>query len=158
MDSGSIPGRLIVRVAGTEDIEALFSIRTSVTQNHLSREELAKMGITPESLHELISAEPCAWLAEVEGVAAGFSMADQEEGSVFAMFVRPEFEGRGLGRMLMERAEEALFRKHRTIWLVTSAASEVRANGFYRKLGWQPVAVLEGGDLRYEKRASEASD
>ena len=158
MDSASIPERVIVRIAETGDIEALFSIRTSVIQNHLSREELAAMGITPDSLRELIVSEPCAWIAETDGTPAGFSIPDLAEGSVFAMLVRPEFEGRGLGRLLMQCAEESLFRRHGVIWLVTSAADEVRANGFYRKLGWRPAGPLEGGDWRYEKQAPETGE
>lgn len=32
-----------------------------------------------------------------------------------------------------------------------SGRDGVRANGFYRRLGWEVVAQLEEGDVRYEK-------
>lgn len=92
---------------------------------------------------------PCVWVAEVQGVAVGFAMADIDDGCVFAAFIRPEFEGRGLGRKLMEQAEALLFQHHRQIWLETAQAS--RASGFYQRLGWVEVEQLAHGDIRMEK-------
>lgn len=139
-----------IRLANSEDIETIFDIRTSVRENHLSREQLAEMGITPSAIRQAILDAPCAWIAEVDGVPAGFSMVDVEDGCVFAVFVRPEFEGMGLGRSLMNEAEALLFRHHPTLWLETAEAS--RASGFYRRRGWQPVEQLPEGDVRFEKR------
>ncbi|KTC18754.1 GCN5 family acetyltransferase [Pseudomonas putida] len=140
-----------IRPATTADIEALFEIRTSVVQNHLSREQMLALGITPASLAEAIAAAPCAWLAEVEGMPAAFAMVDLEDACVFALFVKPAFEGQGLARQLMVEAEAALFALHSRIWLETDGRDGVRANGFYRRLGWEVVAQLEEGDVRYEK-------
>lgn len=107
------------------------------------------MGITPETVRQAILENPCAWIAEIDGIPVGFSMVDVEEGCVFAAFVLPEFEGYGLGRSLMSKAEACLFQHHHTIWLETAEAS--RAGGFYRHLGWHPVENLPEGDLRFEK-------
>ena len=85
-----------VRIANQADIRAIFDIRTSVRENHLSHVQLTEMGITPDAIRQAMSASPCVWVAEVEGVPVGFSMADAEDGCVFAAFVRPEFEGRGV--------------------------------------------------------------
>ena len=138
-----------IRLAEQADIPAIFAIRTSVRENHLSREQLTEMGITPDAISQAMEAAPCIWVAEFEGVAAGFAMADAEDGCVFAAFVLPEFEGLGLGRSLMARAEAFLFLHHPTIWLETAENS--RASGFYRNLGWQAVANLPEGDIRFEK-------
>ncbi|MCU1726923.1 GNAT family N-acetyltransferase [Pseudomonas sp. 7P_10.2_Bac1] len=138
-----------LRTANLNDIDAIFDIRTRVRENHLSVEQLAEIGVTPDAIREAIEQAPCIWIAEVEGVRAGFSMADMEEGCVFAAFVLPQYEGLGLGRCLMAKAEAFLFEQHQTIWLETAEAS--RANGFYRALGWQPVALLPEGDIRFEK-------
>ncbi len=138
-----------IRLASLADIDAIFDIRTSVRENHLSHDQLAEMGITPESIRQAILKAPCAWVAEVDGAVVGFSMADVEDGCVFAAFVLPEFEGQGLGRDLMDKAEAFLFQFHHTIWLETAEAS--RACGFYRNLGWQLVENLPEGDIRLEK-------
>ncbi|VVO22230.1 hypothetical protein PS834_04312 [Pseudomonas fluorescens] len=138
-----------IRVATPADINAIFDIRTSVRENHLSHEQLTEMGITPDAILHALQQAPCVWVAEVDGVAAGFSMADVEDGCVFAAFIRPEFEGHGLGRRLMAQAEALLFQHHQQIWLETAEAS--RANGFYQRLGWRVVEQLPQGDIRMEK-------
>lgn len=146
---------LLIRLAAPADIDTLFDIRTTVTENHLSREQLAAMGITPATLEAAIVAEPCAWIAEMNGEAAGFAMADANEGCVFAAFVRPAWEGHGVGRRLMEKAEAYLFARHTTLWLETDGRS--RASGFYRTLGWAPVAFHDNGDVRFEKTTQETA-
>ena len=138
-----------IRLAEQADIPAIFAIRTSVRENHLSHQQLTEMGITPDAIRQAMEAAPCVWVAEVEGVTVGFSMADAEDGCVFAAFVLSEFEGLGLGRSLMARAEDFLFQHHPSIWLETAENS--RASGFYRNLGWQAVANLPEGDIRFEK-------
>jgi GNAT superfamily N-acetyltransferase len=147
-----------VRVATEEDVEALFAIRTGVRENHQSREELAAIGVTPESVAEMLRTTSRAWLAEVEGEPAAFAMADAERGTVFAMFVRPGREGRGLGRALMREAEGWLFeRGWSEIWLTTGSDPAIRANGFYRHLGWQGAGVEPNGEIRYVKRRPDGA-
>ena len=138
-----------IRLATIEDVDRIFDIRTSVNENHLSRAELAQMGITDETIGHAIAAEDCTWIAEVDGTAVGFAMADAEEGSVFAAFIKPEWEGMGLGRQLVEQAERFLFTRHDILWLETDGSS--RAYGFYQRLGWLPVRTLENCDVRFEK-------
>lgn len=144
----------VIRAAAVEDIESIFEIRTSVSQNHLSREQMSALGITPQVLAEAIKEGPCVWIAEVDGKPAAFSMIDSTEGEVFAMFVSPPYENRGLGRLLMKVAEAALFERHDTIYLITDGRNEVRANGFYQRLGWTVVDKADEDDVRYEKRKS----
>lgn len=141
-----------LRLASPDDIELLFDIRTSVAQNHLSREQLNEMGITATALAEAIAQAPCAWLAEWQGEAVGFAMVDLEEGEVFALFIRPGHEGKGLGRLLLQQAEQALFQQHEVIHLTTDGDPAIRANGFYQRLGWAVVAAVDERDVRYEKR------
>lgn len=143
--------QMLIRVATPDDIDTLFAIRTSVVQNHLSREQMTALGITPQVLADSIRAAPCVWIAEVEGRPAAFSMVDRAAGEVFAMFVQPGYEGQGLGRRLMEVAEAALFEQHERLFLITDGRDEIRANGFYQRLGWSMVDRLEGDDVRYEK-------
>src|SRR4030095_2243238 len=94
-----------IRVASEADVESLFDIRTSVRENHQSRADLARVGVTPESVAEMLRSSSRAWIAPEGRQDVAFSMANAPEATVFAMFVRPEFEGRGLGRILMQAAE-----------------------------------------------------
>lgn len=80
---------MTIRPATTADISEIFAVRTSVRENHLSLVQLRHMGITEESIGSIISEDECTWIAETEGVTMGFAMADAEDGSVFALFVRP---------------------------------------------------------------------
>jgi phosphoribosylformimino-5-aminoimidazole carboxamide ribotide isomerase len=143
-----------IRIAGQQDIELLFEIRTSVAQNHQSRDELAKLGVTPAAVGDALKAKSRAWIASVDETPAAFAMADSGEATVFAMFVRPEFENRGLGRLLMAEAERFLFQNHRRIWLTTGTGRQIRANGFYKWLGWSATEVMDDGQTRYEKTRS----
>lgn len=140
-----------LRLATPEDVDALFAIRTAVRENALSREQLADLGITPESIATMLATAPCAWVVEVEKEVVGFSLVDLSAAEVFALFVRPEWQGRGFGSRLLAAAETVLFRHHGLIWLVTDGAPAVRANAFYQAHGWRQVAQLEGADVRYEK-------
>ncbi|WPO00536.1 GNAT family N-acetyltransferase [Pseudomonas sp. MUP55] len=143
--------QVLIRAATVEDIDLLTTIRTSVVQNHLSLEQMADLGITPQVLVDTLRAAPCAWIAEVDGQAAAFSMVDLEAGEVFAMFVLPTHENLGLGRRLMAVAETALFEHHDHLYLVTDGRDEIRANGFYQRLGWRKAGFVDGDDVRYEK-------
>lgn len=142
---------VMIRVATREDVDSLFEIRTSVEQNHLSREQMAALGITPQVLGQAIEDSKCVWIAEVEGQPLAFVMIDRETGELFAMFVRPGHENRGLGRRLMWVAEAALFEQHERIFLITDGRQDIRANGFYQRLGWVLAGQADNDDVRYEK-------
>lgn len=147
-----------VRQAVEADVETLFDIRTSVRENLQNREELAQLGVTPESVAELLRGNGRAWLALVNGEPAGFSLANADEGTVFAMFIRPEHEGKGLGRRLMAEAEGWLFsRGWPEIWLLTGVDPSLRAHGFYRRLGWRLSGPHADQQVRYVKSAGEAN-
>jgi ribosomal protein S18 acetylase RimI-like enzyme len=57
--------------------------------------------------------------------------------------VRPEAGGRGVGRALVERMENATFAKRRWLY-VSSDSANLPAARFYRKLGFVRVARLPG--------------
>ncbi|NEP16952.1 MAG: GNAT family N-acetyltransferase [Leptolyngbya sp. SIO4C1] len=144
---------LTVRVAQLDDIEALFIIRTSVIENHQSREEIAQLGITPASVAQMLQTDCCAWIVELEQQPIGFSIANADAKTIFGIFVLPEFEGLGAGRMLMQHAEAWLWSKQiDEIWLLTGNDPSLRAYGFYLHLDWQPVGVEAVGDFTGEMK------
>ncbi|HHP7231321.1 MAG TPA: GNAT family N-acetyltransferase [Xenococcaceae cyanobacterium] len=144
---------LSIRQAQLEDIETLFEIRTSVKENYQSRAAIAKLGITPETVAQMLQKDCRAWIAEISGKAIAFSLANATKKTIFGMFVLPEFEGRGAGRALMHEAETWLFSHNiAEIWLVTGNNPKFRAYGFYLHLGWIPVGVEPNGVMKFIKK------
>jgi GNAT superfamily N-acetyltransferase len=152
-----------IRIAQQDDIETLFEIRTSVVENYQSREEIAAVGITPESVAGMLETDCCAWIAEIDDRPIGFSIANVTEKMIFGLFVLPAFEGQGAGRALMLATENWLWSQGiEEIWLVTGNDPSLRAYGFYLHLGWIPVGVeLDGelrGEMKFVKRRENVSE
>jgi hypothetical protein len=79
-----------LRSASINDVEILFEIRCSVTENYQSRKELATLGITVESIEEMLaSGDYVSLIAEKDGQPIGFTMAQISDGYLFACFVIP---------------------------------------------------------------------
>ena len=142
-----------IRIASTNDVETLFAIRTSVIENYQSRAELAELGITVDSVTEMLETESRAWIAEIEEEVVAFAIANSTEHTILGMFVHPQFENRGLGRALMQHAEEWLWEEGcAEIWLLTGNDPTLRAYGFYLHLGWTPVGVETEGPFAGEMK------
>jgi GNAT superfamily N-acetyltransferase len=142
-----------IRVARQEDINTLFEMRTSVVENHQSCEEIAELGITPESVAQMLETDCCAWIAESHDQPIGFSIANATEKTIFGVFVLPAFECQGAGGALMQAAENWLWSKGiDEIWLVTGNDPNLRAYGFYVHLNWLPVGVELDGDFKGEMK------
>jgi GNAT superfamily N-acetyltransferase len=143
-----------IRVATPDDVATLFDIRTSVRENHQGREELATLGVTPATVGAALATTARAWIAEdMNGESLGFAMADASVGTLFALFVRPQAERRGIGRALLDVAESWLFSNGwQEIWLLTGVDPSLRAHGVYRAAGWLP-GEAEDGQVRYTKRS-----
>ncbi len=142
-----------LRSAYSIDAETLFDIRCSVVENYQSREELASLGITLQSVKEMIEGgDYITTIAEEDGQPVGFSMAQISEGYVLAFFVRPDFEGKGIGQALMDATEEGLRRGGvQKAWLSTGPEPDLRAAGFYLHLGWYRDGYLEDGQIIFRK-------
>ncbi|UJB71133.1 GNAT family N-acetyltransferase [Acaryochloris sp. 'Moss Beach'] len=142
-----------IRMAQPDDVETLFEIRTSVIENYQSREEIAELGITPESVAKMLETDCCAWIAEIDDRAIGFSIANATEKTMVGMFVLPAFEGQGAGRALMQAAETWFWsKKIEEIWLLTGNDPSLKAYGFYLHLNWIPVGVESDGDFKGEMK------
>ena len=96
-----------------------------------------------------------AWIVEVDGIPAGFSMVILQERTIYALFVRPEYEGLGVGRMLLTTAERWLTEHGMgEAWLGTGNNRAIRAHHFYRQAGWQEDGKSPEGEVRYRKQLS----
>ena len=128
-----------------EDVEEVLRVRTLTRENALTMEELADMGITPESTSRLLEEDVRGWVCEESGEVLGFVMGDGGSGEVLVLAVLPQHEGRGIGRQLLISVEDWLFsRGHAELWLLENPDPAIRAYGFYRSLGWFPTGEFRG--------------
>jgi GNAT superfamily N-acetyltransferase len=137
------------REATAADLPGISIVRQSVVENPLSIEQLAARGITNESIAAAFLGDLKGWVAESDGQIVGFSMAERKQKSLYALFVMPEVEGRGIGGRLYDLAI-AWLRENGAhhLWLTTSAGTKAAA--FYERRGWIATGVDEYGDVRYE--------
>lgn len=120
------------RQAGVYDIPAMSRIRLSVLENRLR--DPAR--ITPQMYADFLEKDGRGWVAQVDGDIVAFSYANRIDGSIWALFVDPRFEGQGLGKELLARASGWLFSLgFRRVTLSTRTLT--RAAQFYTRLGWQ---------------------
>jgi GNAT superfamily N-acetyltransferase len=141
----------IIREAVGADMRGIARVRTSVRENLLTTEQLAQRGITNASVAASLLVDRKGWVAERGKEIVAFSMADRADPSVFALFVLPEYEGRGIGNRLLDLALRWLWDNGaELIWLTTSPDS--RAARFYARRGWVPIGTAPGGDTRFELR------
>ncbi|UFN47663.1 GNAT family N-acetyltransferase [Roseomonas sp. OT10] len=139
---------ITLRRAGPRDLPALFAIRTAVRENAMDRAALAAAGVTPAAVAAALRGPCAAWLALRGRRPLGFAMARAREGDVFALFVRPGAEGRGLGSRLLAEAESWLAaRGVGEGWLLTGNEPGLRARGFYRARGWVERGREEDGQI-----------
>ena len=146
---------MILRSATAADIPAIFAIRLAVRENAMSMAGLAANGVTPDAVAGLLATTAAGWIA---GAEEGFAIADAEDGSLFALFVRPEREGRGFGRALLREAESWLASQGwHEAWLFTAANRRLRAQGFYRTHGWRSAGWAPAGEERLVRTLSTPS-
>ncbi len=133
----------LIRRATERDVARIFEIRTNVRENRL--DDPAR--VNGEDVRAFI-ADTGMFVWEDAGQVVGFSAADPRDGSIWALFVDPAYEGRGIGRALFERACAVLWQAGYTrLWLTTDRGT--RAETFYRAAGWQ-VTETRGNELVFE--------
>ena len=119
------------------DVPALFELRPKTRENVMTVEQLARLGITVASLREALLTTHKGWLAADGDKVVGFCIGDRSNGEMTVVAVLPEYEGRGVGRRLMDLTEGWLWESGWTrAWLTTDVDTSLRAYGFYRKRGW----------------------
>jgi len=139
---------IVFREATAADLPGISRVRTSVRENLLTVEQLRERGITNESVAASFLVDSKGWVAEGEGEIIAFSIADRAARSIFALFVLPDWEGRGLGTGLLDLALSWLRADGATmVWLTTGP--DTKAAGYERR-GWVTTGRGEHGDTRYE--------
>ena len=132
------------REAQIEDIPALWEVRRSVTENVLSDPRK----VTSEMCVAYLTECGKGWLCEIEGEVVGFAVASIADASIWALFVKPSYEGRGIGKKLLRLATDWLFETSTTS-IALSTDTDTRADKFYEKQGWQRGEVKPDGEVCY---------
>ncbi|MBD8655535.1 GNAT family N-acetyltransferase [Oxalobacteraceae sp. CFBP 13730] len=132
--------RPVFREAACGDIPHMIRIRLAVTENVLRD----PTRITPQMYADFLEKDERGWVAQVDGDIVAFSYANRIDGSIWALFVDPCFEGQGLGKQLLSLATSWLFSLgFRQVTL--STGTHTRAAQFYTRLGWR-LASSSAGD------------
>lgn len=136
------------REARVEDIPQMQIVRNSVKENTLSNPAL----VTDKDCVDFITRRGKGWVCEIENRVVGFAIVDLQENNIWALFIQPGFEGRGIGRKLHDDMLDWYFAKTKsTVWLGT--APNTRAELFYRKAGWKQTGMRANGEIKFEMTA-----
>jgi GNAT superfamily N-acetyltransferase len=136
---------MIFREARVTDIPQIQIVRNSVKENTLSDPGL----VTDEDCKNYLFYRGKGWVCEIDDRIVGFAIVDLKEHNVWALFVEPRFEGRGIGKRLHHDMLDWYFSHTDTaIWLGT--APRTRAEKFYRKSGWKEVGTHGKGEVKFE--------
>ena len=124
---------------------------------------------TPEYLEGIVNHYPPEYFTDREKDSHFYVLCDGEriigcggitgyqgsstESFVFSVFIHPDYQGRGLGKMIMDALEtDEFFRRVSR----TELASSITATGFYRKLGYtyknEITTPNESGVVMMEKK------
>lgn len=114
-------------------------IRLRVRENQLSDPSV----VTEQDYHDFLARDTMSWVCEMDGEITGFVMVDVERRNLWALFVAPEHEGRGIGRSLHETMCSAYFARMDILRLTTEPAS--RAERFYRRAGYTERGLASNG-------------
>lgn len=133
------------------DLPASFHIRTSAKENPFPMTALIAAGITEASVTQLLATTHRGWVCSIEGTVVGFAIGNRSSGELWVVAVLPEYEGRGIGRRLMQITQDWLFSEGwKKLWLATGVAPS-RAFRMYVNLGWVDCGpVGEGIERRME--------
>lgn len=136
---------MLFRVAIKDDIEAMHEVRMSVSENKLNNPLL----VTIEDYLRIITTDGKGWVCTIKDQLVGFAIIDVSKRNVWALFVHPDWEAKGIGKRLHNKMAGWYFEKFTaTLWLTT--ATGTRAEKFYRSLGWKYTGEINIGESRFE--------
>ena len=120
-------------------------IRLAVKENILGN----PLAVTESDYIDFITTKGKGWVCEHEHTILGFAIVDFKDHNIWALFVDPEHEKKGIGTKLHQIMLDWYF-EHFTekLWLGTAPHS--KAERLYRKAGWKEAGVEKNGDIRFE--------
>ena len=141
---------MIFREAIIEDIPQIQEVRNSVKENMLSDPGL----VTDKDCEDYLTQRGKGWVCIIGNRLVGFSIVDLTDKNIWALFVHPRFENRGIGKKLHDVMLHWYFDQTKeTVWLGTAPGT--RAEEFYRRAGWKEIGVHGKGEIKFEMKKSE---
>jgi len=141
---------MIFREARKEDIPQIQVVRNSVKENQLSDPAL----VSDKDCEDYMFSRGKGWVCEVDEKIVGFAIADLVDNNIWALFLHPHHEKKGIGRKLHDMMIDWYFNQQKeTIWLSTAPGS--RAEGFYRIAGWKEIGITKTGEIKFEMTAKD---
>ena len=136
---------MIFREAHINDIKQIQVVRNAVKENTLSDPAL----VTDADCEEYMFRRGKGWVCLNEDVVVGFSIVDIKAKNIWALFVHPDYEKKGIGKRLHDTMLAWYFKQTKeNVWLGTSP--KTRAEKFYRMQGWKEVGVHGKGEIKFE--------
>jgi GNAT superfamily N-acetyltransferase len=136
---------MLFREAILTDISQIQRVRHSVKENILSNPAL----VTDQDCANFITIKGKGWVCEIDKRIVGFAIVDLKESNIWALFLEPEYEGKGIGKKLHQLMMNWYFgQTQTTIWLGTEP--HTRAEKFYPKMGWRAVGFVNKGEVKFE--------
>jgi GNAT superfamily N-acetyltransferase len=141
---------MLFRAALPQDIAAMHRVRLSVHENRLNNPSL----ITEESYADMLQNRGQGWVCELDGEVVGFAVVDLQEKNIWALFVHPGHEGRGIGKTLHDLMINWCFQNQvEHLWLTTAPGT--RAEAFYTEAGWRRSGESASGEVIFELTPNE---
>ena len=136
------------REALITDIPQIQVVRNAVKENMLSNPAL----VPDHDVEDYIINRGKGWVCEVDGTIVGFSIVSVADKNVWALFIDPDYEAKGIGRKLHDKMMDWYFSQtSEPVWL--STAPGTRAASFYKKAGWADAGMYGKGELKFEMTA-----
>jgi GNAT superfamily N-acetyltransferase len=136
----------MIRKAVRADHPRITEIRLSVRENELAKSKYAAVDRTADWIFD----NAAFWVWEEDGAIQGFSAADPRNGEIFALFVHPAYEGRGIGRTLLPLSCQTLRDSGYKVATLTTAPG-TRAERLYRRDGWTETGRNDDGQIIFQK-------
>jgi len=136
---------MMLREARVGDIPQIQIVRNAVKENALSNPDL----VTDQDCADFITQRGKGWICEMEHQVVGFSIVDLVDHNVWALFVHPDFDKRGIGKQLHDIMLDWYFNQtQQSVWLGTAPGT--RAEAFYRRAGWKEIGLHGKGEIKFE--------